>query len=281
MPAIPGLRIMHVRRWALPVPLVLGLSLASGVPGAAHAQETPPTLSLDSLLAIPISAAARYDQATGEAAASITLVTRDDIEAYGFRSLWEILQTLGGFYATSDRVYNYVGVRGFGRPSDTNNRILLLVDGRPWNDITNYEADVSLGLGIPPEHMERIEVVRGPGSALYGGAAMLTVVNVITRSPRDGGGVVGASVGSFGMRRLGLSWAGELPGGVGATVWGAGVDNPGPDLFFPELAAQGLGDGRVVGRDGLRAVTGGGTLRAGSIELLLMASALKKGDPTA
>ncbi|NJD17877.1 MAG: TonB-dependent receptor, partial [Gemmatimonadetes bacterium] len=51
--------------------------------------------------------------------------------------------------------------------------------------------------------------------------------------------------------------------------------------FFPELADQGLGDGRVVGRGGLRAVTGGGTLRAGSFELLLMASDLKKGDPTA
>ena len=85
-----------------------------------------------------------------------------------------------GFYVTNDRNYSYLGVRGFSRPGDYNARILLLVDGHRMND--NVFGSALLGTEFPldVDLIERIEIIRGPSSSLYGTSAFLAVINVIT-----------------------------------------------------------------------------------------------------
>src|SRR5437763_17013723 len=91
-------------------------------------------LPLDKLLETPISTAAKYDQQLSSVAASVTVITAEEIERYGWTTVDEVLGALRSFYTTYDRSYVYAGVRGIGRPTDYNARLLVLVDGVPLND---------------------------------------------------------------------------------------------------------------------------------------------------
>src|SRR3989442_7905978 len=78
-------------------------------------------LSLAQLMQLEVPtvvAASRYEQKTTEAPSAVTVITKDDIQKYGYRTLADILRSVRGFYVTYDRAYNYVGVRGFNLPSD-------------------------------------------------------------------------------------------------------------------------------------------------------------------
>ena len=107
-----------------------------------------------------------------------------------------------GFYTSNDRNYPYLGTRGFGRPSDYNNRILLLVDGQTLNDQVWGQAMVGADFPLDLDAIERIEVVRGPSSALYGTSAMFAVVNIITKTGIQLDGLsLSGRVGSAGARQ--------------------------------------------------------------------------------
>ncbi len=177
--------------------IVVSLLLA-GSAGVSRAQGTPSAdLSLDSLLNTRISAASKYSQLSADAAASVTILSSDDLRNGGFRNLQDALESVRGFYSTDDGNYPYLGSRGFSRPSDYNNRILLLVDGHKLNEQIWGGAPVGADLPIPFEAIERIEIVRGPGSAMYGSSAMFGVINIVTRRGQDvGGTVVSAGIAS-------------------------------------------------------------------------------------
>jgi iron complex outermembrane receptor protein len=190
---------------------------------------------LDSLLAIPISTAARYAQAAARAPASVTLITSEDIQRYGYHTLAEVFSAVRGFYVSDDRNYSYVGVRGFGRPTDYNNRILLLVDGHAVNENVYGSAPVGTDLALDLDSVERIEIVRGPGLALYGTGAMFAVVNVITGTGKGEDGLrATVETGSYGRRQGSLRFGRELAGRVGLAVTGLWVDVDGQNLYYPE-----------------------------------------------
>jgi outer membrane receptor for ferrienterochelin and colicins len=116
--------------------LVMSL-LALVSPTHLLAQNTPaPTkltdMSLDELMAINVDSvygASGFEQKVTEAPASVTIITSEEIQRYGYRTLADILRNVPGFYITSDRNYSYVGVRGFGLPGQYNNSIALTIDG--------------------------------------------------------------------------------------------------------------------------------------------------------
>src|SRR4029077_19106034 len=89
------------------------------------------------------------------------------------------------FYITNDHNYSFVGVRGFSRPGDYNTRLLLLVDGTRINDNIYDEALVEEAFLLDAALIERVEIVRGPGAAVYGNNAFFGVINVITRRGRN------------------------------------------------------------------------------------------------
>ncbi len=126
------------------------------------------SLSLEALMDVPVYAASRRGQGMNEAPSTVTVFTYEEIKSHGWRTLGDILNAALGIYISDDRNYGYVGIRGFLRPGDYNSRLLVLVNGLRINEgiTTGVGGDrtfpVDVGL------IERVEIVRGPSSSLYG-----------------------------------------------------------------------------------------------------------------
>jgi iron complex outermembrane receptor protein len=217
---------------------------------AAQTTTSRAELSLDSLLNTRISTASKYSQTTAEAPASVTILTSDEIKQFGYRDLLEALESVPGFYGSNDRNYPYLGTRGFGRPTDYNNRILLLVDGQTLNEEMWGSAYVGSDFPINLDAVDRIEVVRGPSSTLYGTSAMFAVVNIITKTGiRLDGLALSGRMGSAGTRELGMT-AGRALGSRGSiAASGLVTHRAGSDLFFPEYDAPETNFGIAHGTD--------------------------------
>lgn len=182
-----------------------------------------------------VTAASRFAEEVSDAPASVTIIPREEIRAFGYQSLMEAIVGTRGVFETSDLVYRYVGFRGFGRLGDFNNRVLLTVDGHRWNENvfgSSYFGDDFLS---DMQDVEQIEVVRGSGSALYGSNASLGVLNVVTAagdSPyRPHISVTGADNAI--RARVG---AGVGDKDAGAWISLSGLYGPGRSYFFEEYA---------------------------------------------
>lgn len=258
-----------------------GLLLLGPGPDLFAQGPDPMVLSLDSLLSTKISSAAKYQQTISEAASSVTIVTAEDIQRHGYRSLPEVLSATRGFYLSYDRNYSFLGARGFSRPSDYNNRILVLVDGNASNEGIFGGAPVGGDLGVPLNSLERIEIVRGPGSALYGTGAVFAVINLVTRSADAQPGVVGAvRGGSYGTRGGSLEYRGGLGRGAGLSVGGAWDGSDGQDLFYPEYDSPESNAGVAHDMDWERRWALFGSLRGEGLTLHGRYSARTKAIPT-
>jgi iron complex outermembrane receptor protein len=176
--------------------------------------------------------ASKYEQKANEAPSSITLIGAEDIRRYGYRTLADILRSVRGFYTTYDRNYSYVGVRGFGRPTDYNSRLLVMVDGHRINDSIFDGAYIGTEFVVDVDNIDRVEIIRGPGSALYGTNALFAVVNIITRRGRDLDGTeVSAELMSFGTVK-GLVSFGKREGGTEMLLSASSYRSQGQDLYF-------------------------------------------------
>jgi iron complex outermembrane receptor protein len=131
-----------------------------------------------------VVAASRRAQSALEAPNAITVITGDEIRASGLTSLPEILRRVPGAEVMSMGMSSAnVSFRGFNQR--ISNKVLVLIDGRPeYQDFLGLTLWPLIPIGL--EEIERVEVIRGPGSALYGANAMLGVVNIITRAPGTG-----------------------------------------------------------------------------------------------
>ncbi|QRO00786.1 TonB-dependent receptor [Archangium violaceum] len=109
--------------------------------------------------------------------AVVTAVTAEEIRNVGARDLMDVLMLVPGFFFGAD-VQGAIGP-GFRGLWGHEGKVLLLIDGKEQNDL--LYSTIQLGHEFPIEFIERIEVVRGPGSVIYGGNAELAVINVITR----------------------------------------------------------------------------------------------------
>jgi iron complex outermembrane receptor protein len=137
---------------------------------------------LESLLETVVVTATKQKQTVASAPAIISVITASQIRAMGYRTVAEALQSLPGFHAISDHVEWNIGVRGINGGQRAASRIIkVMIDGQP----VSFRPSTGNWLGeelIPIAAVNRIEVIRGPNSALYGANAFLGVVNIITRS---------------------------------------------------------------------------------------------------
>lgn len=188
-----------------------------------------------------LSAASRRTEDSVSAPASVTVLTSRDLTAQGYQTLADALAGLRGLYLTDDQSYAALGVRGLSRPGDYGNRVLVTLDGHPLNDDQNGASYVGADL-LPDLHdIEQIEVVRGPGSALYGSNAVLAVINLVTR--REDAPAVSASLSAdqraSARARVGFRLGDEAAGGwmsaSGLLSDGARLDLAG---LTPAQAAQ-------------------------------------------
>jgi iron complex outermembrane receptor protein len=136
-----------------------------------------------------VVAAGKREQTQRQAAAAVTVVTADDIQLFGYRSLADVLRTQRGFYLNTDGLNWFAGVRGFLRPGEWNARILVLVDGRPTREVIYDQTHIDQDFVVPMEAVDRIEIIRGPGSALYGAGAVFSVINIVTKTGAEVNGV--------------------------------------------------------------------------------------------
>ncbi|MBU4609328.1 TonB-dependent receptor [Achromobacter sp. GG226] len=165
----------------------LTLSVLLALPVAAQAQTADNPVRLSDI----VVTASGFEQEIAQAPASISVITREDLEAKPFRDLAEALKDVPGIDVqggTGKTGGLDISIRGM--PSDYT---LILIDGRRQNvagDITPNGFGAALTSFMPPvSAIERIEVIRGPMSTLYGSDAMGGVINIITRkvSPEWGG----------------------------------------------------------------------------------------------
>ncbi len=243
-----SIRLGKLARRVLPAAV-----LACVLPASPKAAEEDPFALLRAEQVV--TGASKRPQPVSEAPASITVVTAEEIQIQGYRTLAEALQWVRGLYATNDRNYAYVGVRGLLRPGDFNNKMLLAVDGHTL--VGSVFADVLFGeeVGIALEDVERIEVVRGPGSALYGSNAALAIVNVVTRTPgRQRGTEATVRTGAWGESRAHLRMADARPGRPEWAMSVSWLDSQGRDLFYSEYDDPISNDGIAEGVDGEHAL---------------------------
>ncbi len=198
-----------------------------------------------------VFAVSKYEQKLNEAPSSVNIVTSGEIKKYGYRTLGDILKNQSGFFITYDRVYQYVGVRGFSRPGDLNTRILLLIDGHRINDAIFDQALLGSEFPVDIDLIDRVEIIRGPSSSIYGSNAFFGVVNVITKRGRDLRGTeLSGEVASHDTYKGRLSYGNRFQNGLEVLVSGTGFLSDGSDLYFQEFDRPGVSDGIARGLDG-------------------------------
>jgi outer membrane receptor for ferrienterochelin and colicins len=259
---------------------VFGALALSVTSASAQQRDSTVVMSLDSLLSIPVNAAARYSQRVENAPASVTIITSEQIERFGYRTLADVLQTVRGVYTSYDRNYTYIGVRGFSRPTDYNNRIVLLLNGHVLNENFYNTALVGSELGLDIEAVDRVEVVRGPGSALYGTGAMFAVVNIVTKRGADlHGGQLAFTLGSLGRRDASVI-AGDRIGGLEFVVSGNWGEVDGGDHYYREYDDPETNNGMAIGLDWERYRSALATITWGDFSLQARGSSRTKATPT-
>lgn len=175
-----------------PTPVTPEPSYAPQTQAPAEPDLPPPTegegaeldlFRLDAVLNAPVVTASGTKQESSTAAANVYSIGKEEIARRGFRSLAEIIARAPGLYVVEDAVMPSVGVRGVTGGLRAGSRIVrVMIDGVA----VNFRPDLTAFLGpeyIPVEAIERVEIVRGPLSALYGANAFLATVNVITKVP--------------------------------------------------------------------------------------------------
>ena len=225
----------------------------------ALAQETPSNesltdLSIEELMSLRIQSvygASGFKQKVTEAPASVTVITSDDIQRYGYRTLADILRNVPGFYVTYDRNYSYLGVRGFGLPGQYNNNIALLIDGHRLNDNIYDGALIGTEFPLDIDLIDRVEVIRGPNSSLYVASAFLGVINVITKRGHDLPQVaVAGDVASYRTYKGRVSYGKAFKNGLELLLSSTFYDSQGQDrLFFKEFDNPATNHGNALNAD--------------------------------
>src|SRR6185312_4549052 len=167
-------------------------------------------------------------------------------------------------------------------PGDYNTRILLLVDGHRLNDNVADAAYVGTESALDLSAVERVEIIRGAASSLYGTNAFYAVINVITRNGRSlQGGEVRADAGSFGAYRARATYGRRVPSGIEFLVGGGLYRSGGADLYFPEFDTPETNNGLAVGLDGDRTADAFAKLTYGGWSFEAGIQGRKKEVPTA
>jgi outer membrane receptor for ferrienterochelin and colicins len=249
--------------------------------GRAQSQRGDLTdLSLEQLRALKVTSASLHDQNLEDAPASITVITAEEIRKFGYRTLAEALSWVRGFYATSDYSYTAIGIRGFSLPG-YETRYIVMINGHDIAENIIDSTFVGNEFPLDLDLVDRIEVVRGPSSALYGSNGMLATINVITKRPRDvHGTAIRVETGSLGERKMVASTAVALGQRANLLVSASVFNNAGAhQLYVSELDTAQTNFGRAIDMDGEKGYHAFADLTWGNWEALAVAGDRTKIQP--
>ncbi len=227
------------------------------ISGAAEREDRDPSglaaMPIEELMGVEVSTvlgASRYEQRISDAPASINIITSQDIKRYGYRTMADILSSVPGLYVTYDRNYRYLGANGFLRQGDYNTRMLLLVDGHRMNNNIYDTAAVGNDLMLDLDLVDRVEVIRGPGSSLYGSNAFFGVINVITKGASHVNGLeVSAEAGSFDANKQRATFGRTFGNGLEMMLSATRYHSRGESLYYKEYDSPAPNSGWSDGND--------------------------------
>ena len=153
--------------------------------------------SLDELMGLEISSASKRPETIADIPASVTIITRDDLQRMGYPSLDEVLRNVPGLYLLNNYEDQLIGVRG-----GIGGGIQFLVNGVPRHPtrVKGLAVPDRSRLNIPVQSIDRIEVIRGPMSVIYGDNAFLGSINIITNQAAATPNLASVSYGNNGAR---------------------------------------------------------------------------------
>jgi iron complex outermembrane receptor protein len=235
--------------------LLFAALCAESVAAQQTTQDDLGNQSMEDLVKLKVESvygATKFLQKAEDAASSISVVTAEDIQKHGYRTLSEVLKSVRGFYTIYDRNYTYVGVRGLSIPGDYNARILFLVDGHRINDNIFDGAYVGTEFPVDIDLIARIEIIRGPDSSAYGTGAFAAVINVITKRGRDLRALeFSGEAGSLESYKARMTFGERLDNGLEMLLSGSFYNSEGhKNLFFPEFDSPATNNGIAQNADG-------------------------------
>lgn len=163
------------------------------------------SLSLEELMEVKIITVSKSEEMLNDAPGIISVITAKEIKHFGANSLFEVLERVTSAYMTGFHLFpqNNPSIRG-DLASHVDNHVLILVNGRPFRESLGGGFAFSIYLAFPVSMIEKIEIIRGPGSVLYGSNAFVGVINLITKTgtPQQVSSQIALKQGSFGAHAL-------------------------------------------------------------------------------
>ena len=191
-------------------------------------------MPFEEMLRVKITTAGKKSEKISEIPASAVIITRKDIEKYGYMSLEEILENVPGMYVIDHPSYREThGVRGYYAGAPRN--IIFLINGVPQTDGV-FDYNILSNFQIPVEAIDKIEVVRGPMSVIYGQGAFFGAINIITNDPADKNRLVSLSMGN-GVKKSAAVMSGNK-GDFQFSFSAAVSDSDGSDYALDESASD-------------------------------------------
>jgi iron complex outermembrane receptor protein len=183
---------------------------------------------------VTVVGASRYEQKITEAPSYASILTAEDIKRTG-TGLWPTC--CGRFRGSTPRTtgFSRPSASGASSPRSFNSRILLLGDGHVVNNSVYEHAPAGNDFPVDIDLVERVEVVRGPSSSLYGAKAFFGVINVITKRAGTSTGAKSPAARGAGGRSRAVRRGEGFSGGPEILVSGSAGGSRGQDLYFPEL----------------------------------------------
>lgn len=209
-----------MKRKSLPLLIALSffsLTLFSQVHNSEKNLRNLEDLSLEELLCIPITTASQQEETIKETPIPVTIITSEMITNCGAKNLRDLLALyVPGMTVVQDHNEMNIAMRGVYGSSQQ--KILVMLNGHRMNSRSYSEANPDYAMSL--EKVRQIEILRGPGSSLYGNVALTAVVNVITKSGIDQNGcTVEVGAGDFGQQKVSLLYGDSLAENKEFLVW--------------------------------------------------------------
>ena len=251
-----GQTLSSRRQGSRPLLGVLAMTLVLCLPtGTARAtgEEDLSAVPFAQLVQREVVSASTLVRQISDSPSAVAIVTAEDIRAYGYRSIADVINSMRGLYTTGDRRYAYMGGRGFGAPGDYTGRIMVLIDGYVTQDSLFNQAYIDESGLLDLALVERVEYVPGTGSVTYGNNAMLGIINIVTRK----GGSLNAlqlstEAGSHDAYRQRVSYGKRFENGADVVLSASSYDAAGQNLYFPAYDTPATNGGWANGIDGER-----------------------------